>query len=150
MYIKTVKFTDYNGVERVEEHHFHLNKAELIKFLSTEGDYTLDKVMEKLYTERNGKKIIQIFEDLMKISYGTISVDGRKFEKSEEIWNNFYQTEGYSILFTEIVTDAKAAADFIKGVIPKDLADEVQKIIDQNPMGIPSELSDYISSPTNK
>lgn len=143
MYKKTIEFTDYNDVVRKEDHYFHLNKAEVIKWLTTSGDYTLDKVLERLSTERNGKKIMEIFEDLIHRSYGRKSLDGRKFEKTEEIWNDFYQTEAYSVLFTELVTDAKKAADFVNRIIPKDLADEVAKIIKENPDGISDAMKDY-------
>lgn len=143
MYKRTIEFTDYNEVTRKEDHYFHLNKAEVIKWLTTSGDYTLDKVLERLSTERNGKKIMEIFEDLIHRSYGRKSLDGRKFEKTEEIWEDFYQTEAYSVLFTDLVTDAKKAADFVNQIIPKDLATEVEKIIRENPDGIPDTLKDY-------
>lgn len=144
MFKKTITFEDYNGNQRTEDHYFNLNKSEVIKWLTTSGDYTLDKVLERLSTERNGKKIIEIFENLIKLSYGRKSLDGRKFEKNEEVWNDFYQTEAYSALFTELVTDAKKASDFVNKIIPKDLADEVDKIIKDHPEGIPSELKDYV------
>lgn len=140
---RSIEFEDYDGTKRKEDHYFNLNKAEVIKWLTTSGDYTLDKVLERLSTERNGKKIMEIFEDLIRLSYGKKSLDGRKFEKTEEIWNDFYQTEAYSILFTELVTDARKAADFVNKIIPKDLADEVEKIIKEYPEGIPDTLKDY-------
>lgn len=146
MYAKQITYIDYEGVKRKETHYFNLNKAELTKWLTTSGDYTLDKVLQRLSTERNGKKIMEIFEDLIKKSYGKKSLDGRKFEKTEEIWNDFYQTEAYSVLFMELVTDAKKAADFVNKVIPKDLADEVEKIIKDNPEGLPDNLRDYVPS----
>lgn len=143
MYAKVIKFDDYNGVKREEEHFFNLNKAEVIKWLTTSGDYTLDKVLERLSKERNGKKIIEIFEEMIKMSYGKPSLDGRKFEKTDDIWNEFHQSDAYSELFTELVTDAAKAADFVNKIIPKDLADEVAKIIKDNPDSIPAELRDY-------
>lgn len=140
---RVLKFEDYDGNMREEEHYFNLNKAEVIKWLTTSGDYTLDKVLERLSNERNGKKIMEIFEDLIRLSYGRKSLDGRKFEKNEEIWNDFFQTEAYSVLFTELVTDAAKAAKFVNGIIPKELADEVEKIIKENPDGIPDNIKDY-------
>lgn len=140
---RTIAFEDYDGNKRSEDHYFNLNKSEVIKWLTTSGDYTLDKVLVRLSEERNGKKIMELFEGLIKLSYGKKSVDGRKFEKNEEIWNDFYQTEAYSVLFTELVTDAKKAADFVNKIIPKDLADEVEKIIKEHPEGIPDTLRDY-------
>lgn len=143
MYAKTIKFMDLNGKKVEGEFFFNLNKAEVIKWLTTSGDYTLDKVLERLSKERNGKKIMEIFEEMIKMSYGRPSLDGIKFEKTEEIWNDFHQSDAYSELFTELVTDAAKAADFINKIIPKDLADEVAKIIRDNPEGVPAELRDY-------
>lgn len=140
---RTIKYKDYDDVERVEDFYFNLNKSELIKWLTTTGDYTLDKVLERLSTERNGKKIMEIFEDLIHRSYGRKSIDGRKFEKSEDIWNDFYQTEAYSTLFTELVTDAKKAADFVNRIIPKDLSEEVEKLVRENMELLPDEAKDY-------
>lgn len=145
MLVKTIRFEDYDGNQREEKHYFNLNKAEVIKWLMTNGDYTLDKVIGQLSTERNGKKIMEIFEDLIRRSYGRKSLDGRKFEKSDEIWNDFYQTEAYSVLFTELVTDGKKAYEFVNAVIPKGLAEEAEKIIKEHPEEIPSEVRDYVT-----
>lgn len=134
---KTIEFEDYDGNMRKEDHYFNLNKAEVIKWLTTTGDYTLDKVLDRLSTERNGKKIMEIFEGLIHLSYGKKSLDGRKFEKTDEIWNDFYQTEAYSVLFTELVTDARKAAEFVNQIIPKSLSSEVEKIIKENPNILP-------------
>lgn len=128
---KVIKFTDYEGNAREEEHLFALNESEIIKWITTSGDYSLDKLLKRLTEEKNGKKIIEVFEDLIKRSYGKKSLDGRKFEKNEEIWNDFYQTEAYSKLFMELVTDAKEAADFVNSIIPNDLADAVSKEMDK-------------------
>lgn len=137
---KTIEFEDYDGNMRKEDHYFNLNKAEVIKWLTTTGDYTLDKVLDRLSTERNGKKIMEIFEGLIHLSYGKKSLDGRKFEKTDEIWNDFYQTEAYSVLFTELVTDARKAAEFVNRIIPKSLSDEVEKIIKENPQALPEAV----------
>lgn len=145
---KVIKYTDYNGVDREDEFYFNLNQSEVIKWVATSGDYTRDQVIERLSKERNGKKIMEIFEDLLRLSYGKKSLDGRRFEKSEEIWNDFYQTEAYSVLFTELVMDAQKAADFVNAVIPKRLSEEVEKIIKENPEGIPDHLKDYTSAIT--
>lgn len=144
MFTKSITFVDYNGETRTENYYFNLNKAEITKWLITSGDYTLDKVLERLATERNGKKIMEIFEDMIHRSYGKKSLDGIKFEKSEEIWNDFYQSEAYSVLFMELVSDAQNAADFVNSIIPKDLANEVEKILKENPDGIPDSFKDYV------
>jgi hypothetical protein len=142
---KVIKYEDYDGNIREEEHYFNLTKAEVIKWLTTTGGYTLDKVIEQLGKERNGKRIMEIFEDLIYMSYGKKSLDGRRFEKTDEIKRDFMETEAYSILFTELVTDAKKAADFINAIVPKELSDEIERIIRENPDGIPDEMQDYLT-----
>lgn len=144
MYTIPITYTDYDGNERTEEHSFNLSQAELIKFLTTNGDYTLDKMLLRLQSERNGREIMKIFEDLIYLSYGKKSLDGRRFDKSEEVKKDFMETEAYSVLFTSLVTDAKAAGDFVNKIIPKKLAEQVQKVIDEHPEGIPAELKEYV------
>lgn len=144
MYKRSITFTDYNGQERTEDHYFNLSKAEVIKWLTTSGDYTLDKVFEKIVAKRNGKEIMKIFDELIYMSYGEKSLDGRRFDKSEEVKKNFMETEAYTVLFTELVTDAKKAAEFINKIIPQDMADSIKEIYEKYPEGIPDELKDYI------
>lgn len=141
---KTLTYIDYNGVSRTEDYYFNLTQAEVIKWLMTSGDYTLDQVLIRLSEERNGKEIIRIFEELLHFSYGRKSLDGTMFEKNEELWKRFSQTEAYSNLFMELVTDGAKAAAFINAVIPHDLAESVAKVMAENPEGIPAELRDYI------
>lgn len=66
MYVRKILYTDFHGNKREDEFYFNLNKAEVIKWLTTTGDYTLDKVLQKVAKERNGKQIIEIFEDMLK------------------------------------------------------------------------------------
>lgn len=148
MLAKTITFEDYEGKKRTETHYFNMNKAELTKWLTTTGEATLDKVLIRLYTEKNGREIINIFENLLKISYGRKSDDGRKFMKSDEIWEDFHQTEGYSELFMELITDGAKVADFVNKVLPSETSSEMMKVFKEHPEGIPEELRDYI--PRNK
>lgn len=145
MLAKKIQFTDYDGQKREGTYYFNLNKAEVIMWLTTAGEYTLDKVLLRLSEERNGRKIMETFEDLIRRSYGKKSLDGVRFEKTEEIWNEFRQSEAYSELFVELVTDAKKAADFINGVIPSEMAKEITKTLAENKDGLPAELKDYVS-----
>lgn len=143
---KVITYTDYAGNIRTEDHYFNLTDAEITKWLLTSGEYTLDKVLERLMKERNMKKLMGIFDDLLHMSYGKKSLDGRRFEKSEEIWKEFSETEAYSQLFMELVSSGKTAADFINGIIPKEMADKIVKEISENPDGIPNELKDYMTA----
>lgn len=144
MYKWHCDYPDFDGNLRSEDFYFNLTKAEVIEWLTTNGDYTLDKVLLRLGQERNAKEIMSLFKDLIYRSYGVKSLDGRRFVKSEEVKQDFMETEAFSILFTELVTDATKAANFINQIIPADLSEEALKIMKENPEGIPDELKDYL------
>lgn len=141
---KTITYTDYEGVERTEDFYFNLNKAEVIKWLTTSGGYTIDKLLQRLVKEDNAKQVMVIFEDLIKMSYGEKSLDGKRFVKNDELWEAFSQTEAYSELFIELIGDGQKAAEFVNAIIPKDISDEIDKIVKDNSDGIPMEMKDYL------
>lgn len=138
MLAREITFEDFNGQMRTETHYFHLSQAEIVKWLTTQGDYTLDKVLQRLSEERNGKEIMRMFDELIYLSYGKKSLDGRRLDKSKEAKDDFFQTEAYSALFMELVTDAKKAAEFVNGIIPKNLASEVDRLMKDHPEAISS------------
>lgn len=125
MFKKTIKYTDYNGVERVEDFYFNLTRAELIEMdFSAEGG--LEAYINKIIQAQNGKEIIGILKALISKSYGEKSLDGKYFTKSEELSKAFASTEAYDILFMELATNAEAAADFVNSIIPKSLRETVE------------------------
>ena len=147
LHSEKITYLDYNGEERTDEFLFGLNKTEIIKWLAQSGGYSLDQVMAKLIKSENSKEIINIFDDLLHRAYGEKSLDGRRFVKAykdPEVASNFFDTEAYSVLFMKLIGDAKFAGEFLNSIIPSDLAEEVAKILKENPDGIPDELKDYI------
>lgn len=118
MYAKKITYTDYNGNERTEELHFNLTKPEVIELqLSTEGG--LDKFINKVVEAKDMKNLIALFKQLIQMSYGEKSEDGRRFVKSQEITDNFMQTGAYSELFMLLATNDEEAAKFFNGIMPK-------------------------------
>lgn len=123
---KTIKYTDYEGVERTEDFYFNLTKAELTMMdLSIPGG--INKKLQRISQELDVPMIMDTFRTFILDSYGKISDDGRRFIKSEELKREFEQTEAYSELFMEMCTDANAAADFLAGIVPKDFGDQFRK-----------------------
>lgn len=144
MYARKINFKDYDGNDCEEVFYFNLNKAEVMDWLVTAGGYTLDKVMEKLTREHNGKEIMNVFKDLIYRSYGVRDVDSRRFIKSKEVKDAFMETEAYSELFYELVTDAEKAAAFVNAIIPAELASEVEKLMNENPDALPEEIKAHL------
>ena len=123
MYKKPITYTDYNGTERTENFYFNFTKAELMEMeLGTAGGF-VEKV-NNIIAAQDQAELVKVFKDLVLSAYGVKSDDGRRFMKSEEIRNDFAQTEAYSILFMELATNAEKAAEFVNNVVPADLAKE--------------------------
>lgn len=120
---ETIKYTDYNCVERTEDFWFHLSKAELMEWeMGTTGGLT--EMIKRIVDAQDAPAIIKIFKELVLKAYGQKSPDGKRFIKSEELATEFSQTEAYSQLFMELATDADKAAAFVNGIMPSDVAEK--------------------------
>ena len=120
---ETIKYTDYNGVERTEDFWFHLSKAELMEWeMGTTGGLT--EMIKRIVDAQDAPAIIKIFKELVLKAYGQKSPDGKRFIRSEERATEFSQTEAYSQLFMELATDADKAAAFVNGIMPSDIAEK--------------------------
>ena len=121
---KTITYTDYNGNERTEDAYFNLTKAEITKMeLAVKGG--LAEMIKRIVEAQDTPAIIDVFEDLIKRSYGVKTPDGRGFLKRPEDLEAFMATEAYSQLFMELATDADAASKFVNGIVPADMAKQV-------------------------
>lgn len=125
---KTITYNDYNGVERKEDFYFNLSKAEIMEMqMGTTGGF--DNTIRKIIAAQDTPSLIRIFKDLILKAYGEKSDDGKRFVKIDKFGHplsvDFSQTEAYSNLFMELATDDKAAAEFINGIIPADIAKEI-------------------------
>lgn len=144
MLIKKIKYKDFMDVEREEEFMFNLNKGEIIKWLTTNGNYTIDSILKKMIDSENVKDLINEFETLIMMSYGERSLDGRQFVKSQEVKDRFRYSAAYDALFMELVGDAQKAAAFFNAIVPADLAEEVNKMMQEHPEQIPDTLKEYM------
>lgn len=124
----TKTYTDYLGTERTEDFYFHLTKAELMELeLSKQGGVAA--AANRAINAKNQVELIKIFKELVVKSYGELSADGRRHIKNPEVLANFMETEAYSMIFTELATNAEAASKFVNGIVPADLQKEVEKEI---------------------
>ena len=117
---KLIKYTDYNGTERQENYYFNLNKAELLE-METEVTGGMRQLLENMMEKQDIPKIMKAFKTIILKAYGEKSADGRRFYKSEELSTAFSQTEAYSELYMELLSDAKKAAAFITALMPEDM-----------------------------
>lgn len=126
MLTKQITYTDFFGVERTETFYFNLSQSELVEMqFGTAGG--LGAMIQKVVDAKDQQTIIRVFRELILKSYGEVSPDGRRLMKSEELSKAFSETNAYDKLYMELSTDDMAAADFINGVVPKEISEQVKE-----------------------
>ena len=118
---KTIKYTDYNGVERTEDYYFNLNKTEVIEMqVSFEGGYS--ELIDRIIKTDDNREIVNVLKTIILKSYGEKSIDGKRFMKVDDngnpLYRKFEDTEAFVELYMELANNAKKAAEFINAVIP--------------------------------
>ena len=122
---KTVTYKDFNGEEVTEDCYFNLSKAELLE-MNFQASGGLENYARAIINARDTATMMQIYKDLLLKAYGVKTPDGKHFMKTDQIRLEFECSPAYSEIYTELLTDDKAAADFFNRVIPKELADDPQ------------------------
>lgn len=117
MFKHTVKYVDFDGNNREEDLYFHLSPAEMTQFeYSVKGG--MRNLLEKAIKDQDGPTLMQFFVRIVEMAYGRKTNDGRRFEKSHEIYDDFAQTNAYNALFMELVTDENFTKKFVDAVFP--------------------------------
>lgn len=124
---KKITYQDYDGHERNEEYYFNLDEGEIMEMeLSVSGGFST--MVEKIVSEERHPELFKIFKDMVLKSYGEKSGDGKYFMKEDEngcsLARKFMQTKAYSALMVELTHDAKAAIEFVNGIMPADMAEK--------------------------
>lgn len=123
---KTITYLDYDGETVTDTFYFHMSEAEIIMMNATPIG-GLENLLEKIISERDAGKLASLIREIILKSYGKRNADSRRFEKSEEISREFEQTQAYSKLFVELVTDASKCAEFVNAIIPSEMQKELAK-----------------------
>ena len=113
---KTITYTDYDGNERTEDFYFNLSNAEVMEAnLNMEGG--LKAYIEQIIAAKDQLKLVKLFKEVLMMSVGKKSPDGRLFMKSDTIRAEFEASPAYSEIYMGLVTDADAAGKFIDAVM---------------------------------
>lgn len=113
---KVVTYTDFNGDERSETLYFNLTEVEVAR-LEVRYPGGLEKHINNLNAQERPDEVLDLFETVLKMAYGTKSDDGRHFHKSEEETKKFGDSAAYTKIFVELLTDDAKAADFFNAMV---------------------------------
>lgn len=126
MYKRTIKYTDFNGVERTQDFYFYLSKTNLTK-LNSRVEGGIQNKFEKMINKIDVKELVATVEELILSAYGEKSDDGTRFIQNEKLSTEFSQTPAYDDLFMSLINDPDALADFIKKILPQDLQVKIEE-----------------------
>lgn len=116
---ETVTYKDFNGVEHTEELRFHLSEIELVE-IENAMPGGMSAFLDRIIKESDNKEIFKWFKEIVIMSYGVKSADGKSFVKDEKVRENFKYSAAFSAFMMNLIsggTDKMTA--FINGVIPK-------------------------------
>lgn len=124
---KTITYTNFDGVEQTEEFCFNLTKAELVdldfEYESFGGTREYLKGLIKDIQARGDaapkKPMYEFIKKLVKMSVGKKSPDGRRFVKSEDIANDFLQTEAYVEFIMDLLSNPDGIPEFVQAIVPQ-------------------------------
>lgn len=115
MISKTIKYVDYNGVEKTGTYWFNMSRADLFR-LELDGEEGWTDRVKKLIAEQNTREVVKVIEQFIRDSYGVKTPDGG-FSKDPKHLEAFMQTDAYSELLWEFVEHPEKFGDFINGIV---------------------------------
>ena len=128
---KTLKYKNYAREEVTDDFYFDINESELLMMNWSERG-GLDKYYERIIKEEDNREILKAFQELVDLSYGKRSLDGKDFDKSPEHLKKFKSSGAYNQLMLEFFTQDENgtnnfAEQFANGLLPADLIERVRK-----------------------
>lgn len=124
MIYRDITYTDYNGETVTDRFYFNLSRAELLR-LDIKSKDGLYKYMQRIVNSGDNAAIWSMFEEFVTLAVGKKSVDGRRFDKSDEAKKDFLESDAYSEFLYMLMsgnygTDPNYAANFINGIIDEE------------------------------
>lgn len=121
-----ITYRDFNDEMHTEDFYFNLSESELMELeVSVDGGFT--KMLEKIIAAEDNRSVLAEFKKIILAAHGVKSEDGKRFIKTEQLREEFSQHAAYPALFMQLSSDADVAAEFVNGLIPKDLAKKIEE-----------------------
>lgn len=138
---ETTTYTDYDGTTVTEEMHFNLTQFELTEVAMELPDKLTDhiktnetpaEIVDKIVTVLGKKGLLDFVKRMVIKGYGVKKkgVDGKvRFIKNPEITEEFANSMACHNFIMELVTDNDKSNRFFEGIIPSEIAPQVQTMI---------------------
>lgn len=121
---KTVTYETFDGETVTEDLYFNISESELsdMQFSKAGG---MSEYITQIYKTKDSVKIYNLFKELILKAYGIKSPDGKKFYKTDAIRTEFASSIAYDTVFSEIIRNPDYAVEFIRGIFPKKIMNDI-------------------------
>lgn len=116
-----VTYEDFDGELKEEKFNFHLTKLELARWDQENGGIV--QVGERISQSPDAQPVLELVEEIVRRSFGVRR--GDKFVKDPEETAAFLASEAYSEIVFGFIEDPMELVNFIKGILPKSFASEI-------------------------
>lgn len=121
---ESITYTDFDGNEVTEDFYFHMSQIELNEFMIAFPN-GIKEYLKEVLKNSDAQKMLDLAKDLVFRSYGERTANGKGFIKSKEKSEEFTYTPAYDTMVMKLITDEGKMEAFMRGVIPKNLANEL-------------------------
>lgn len=130
---KDITYKNYEDVKVTETFYFHLSKTELMEMMVAH-DGGLEEYIKRIGESNDNKRVYEEFKKILLMSVGRRPLEGNRFIKTEDIRQDFQNSDAMGELIIELLSDEVKAAEFINSLLPKELRNEVGKAVDLEPV----------------
>jgi hypothetical protein len=138
MLSKEIKFTDFSGNQRTEEHYFHIG-AKQIADMNKNHPGGIIAWLQQVQAGKDQVAALEFLEEFIRLSHGTRAPDGSKFDRDPAVTEAFVNSPAYDQLIFELGQSEEATIAFIMAVFPQAMADQAQAAMDakEKPVELP-------------
>lgn len=131
---KTVTYTDIDEKPVTKDLYFNLRKSDVLGELALIDRFEkfkaiVDEEPRELTTPEK-QEMVDLIKAFARLAYGVRTETGGH-RKTEEIWQDFLDSEAWDIFFWELFENPEAFQRWMTGVLPQDLRDEARKQIEE-------------------
>lgn len=126
---KTIEYRNLDGEMLKEDFYFDISEDQLIELeLTWEGGFIawLQSIVDSAASdEPDGGLIMKGMRTLIGLSVGRRHEDGVQFIKDDDIKARFMNSNAYTRLFMELVTDEEKGSEFTVGIMPQEMVEKL-------------------------
>lgn len=129
MFKYTIKYKDFLGNDQEDTLRFNISESEMYDLAQNNPKFNVD-YLRYIMENASTVDIVDVIREIIVLSYGELSEDGKKFRKSNEMGIEFLQSAAFDALFNELVygdADSNFATEFMIGVFPDKFSDMIKQ-----------------------